>query len=507
MSSIKLKQILFLIILSATLSVAVSCNSKTEDDETEIVVTPAIVAVKNFSLKANDSVMAHLDSVFFSIDLNTGVIFNADSLPKGIDVTRLVPSITFANTMSKAQLKFLKDNKEEVTVDYLTNPEDSVDFSFPVTLDITAQDGLNSYTYQIRVNVHTQEPDTLIWNKLATSPLPSRFENPVSQKTIYRNNIVFSLIEEYNGEYTLAQCSDLSKSEWNKSILNLPFIPNVESFNSTPESFWILDDNGNLYSSTEGSDWYKNEENWVSILGSYATSVLGIKQLENSYYHSCYPAPKGFIETKVEEDFPIYNSSALGVMETEWYPSPFAIIACGMTQYGELSSAIWAYDGEKWAIINNNYLPALDKPMMVRYVVYRDTPYIFSKREFDVWLLFGGLESNGEMNRKVYMSYDNGVNWKIAPELMQLPESMPTLDGADVLVIGYELSANLSDSWSLQLEEYSPTPTRTSYTIDGYDINWICPYLYIFGGFNQSNILSTEIWRGVIARLEFTPII
>ena len=102
MSSTKIKQSIFLQLLALLVVTAVSCNSKEKDDESEIVVTPAIVAIKNFKLNANDSVLAKLDSVFFSIDLNTGVIFNADSLPKGTNVSKLVATITFANTMSKA---------------------------------------------------------------------------------------------------------------------------------------------------------------------------------------------------------------------------------------------------------------------------------------------------------------------------------------------------------------------------------------------------------------------
>ncbi|MDE7409414.1 MAG: hypothetical protein K2N09_05265, partial [Muribaculaceae bacterium] len=58
------------------------------------------VAVTKFSLKSKKGSNVKLDSVFFSIDLNRGVIFNADSLPVGTDVTKLVPVIGYVTSAS-----------------------------------------------------------------------------------------------------------------------------------------------------------------------------------------------------------------------------------------------------------------------------------------------------------------------------------------------------------------------------------------------------------------------
>ncbi|MDE5840878.1 MAG: hypothetical protein K2H49_08160, partial [Muribaculaceae bacterium] len=63
-----------------------SCNKATETTE-ELYMPASSVAVTAFSLKPKSGSKVKLDSVFFSIDLNKGVIFNADSLPVGTDVT------------------------------------------------------------------------------------------------------------------------------------------------------------------------------------------------------------------------------------------------------------------------------------------------------------------------------------------------------------------------------------------------------------------------------------
>ena len=505
MSSTKLRHIIFLQLFALLISTAVSCNSKSHDDENEIVVTPAIVAVKEFRLTRNDSVIANLDSVFFSIDLNTGVIFNADSLPKGTRIDKLIPKITFANSMTKADLTFKMENGSDTTVNYLTNPTDTIDFSSPVALEVTAQDGVNTFTYQIKVNVHKQNPDTIVWVNLDSYTLPYRVDNgkPVAQHTIRHDNVTYCLVEENNGEFTLSSSDDLNKNEWKIESFSPGFIPCIESFTATPDSFYLLSDTGELFESSDLATWVSTGQRWINILGAYSKSILGIRESASDFLHTCYPQPEGFKETPVEKGFPINSSSTLGLIETEWADNPMAILACGIIEEGVPSSNVWAYDGTTWAIINQGVLPALVKPMLTRYVVYRDTPYIFTKREFEVWLLLGGYAADNEMNRKIYLSYDNGVHWSEAPESMQLTQNIPALGDADVIVAGYALSADLSEAWTPTVA----ADTRTSYTIDGFDITWVCPYMYIFGGYLSYpyDSLNTNIYRGVLERLKFVP--
>lgn len=504
MSSRKTKQLIFLQLLLLLIISVASCNSKTEDTETDIVVTYATVAVKKFYIKANDSVMKNLDSVFFSIDLNSGVIFNSDSLPKGTDVTKLIPSITFSNTMSKAELAFLKDNKTDTVVDYLTNPDDSIDFSKPVLLKVTAADETNTFTYQIKVNVHQQNPDSLIWNKLEMSELPSLAANPKSQKTILWDNTAYTIIEESNSTFSLWSSSDLNEGKWEPMSFNPGFDPIVESFTVSSGVFYLLDNEGELYSSSDLASWTDTAQKWWAIIGAYGDSILGIKLSGNKYYHSQYPSSENYLEQEMDNDFPIINFSSLGHIETKWSSRPMAILMGGLTKEGTPTSAVWAFDGINWAVINQDYLPALESPMLARYVVYRETTSLFIKREFDVWLIFGGYTQEGKMNREMYMSYDNGVTWSLAPEMMQLEDKFPDLYKADIIVAGYPLTADLSEAWTPTDYEEN---TRSSYTIEGYDITWMCPYMYIFGGYEdlEGKNLNKSIYRGVLERLRFTP--
>ena len=43
--------------------------------------------------------------------------------------------------------------------------------------------------------------------------------------------------------------------------------------------------------------------------------------------------------------------------------------------------------------------------------------------------------------------------------------------------------------------------------IDGYNVKWECPYIYLMGGEDAEGMLYNTIWKGVLNRLTFVPII
>ncbi len=118
----------------------------------------------------------------------------------------------------------------------------------------------------------------------------------------------------------------------------------------------------------------------------------------------------------------------------------------------------------------------------------------------------GRLKDN-EYNRTLYYSLDNGVSWKRASELMQLPGYIPDLYAADGLVLSSKMSADLSDIWQ-HMPSKSPARWLTpAYDVEGDKITWDCPYIYLIGGQLPNGSLSSQIWRGVLTRLTFTPLI
>ena len=48
-----------------------------------------------------------------------------------------------------------------------------------------------------------------------------------------------------------------------------------------------------------------------------------------------------------------------------------------------------------------------------------------------------------------------------------------------------------------------PLSTRVSQDVS----SWTSPYIYLFGGVNEDGNVCNEVWRGVLNRLTFKPII
>ena len=59
---------------------------------------------------------------------------------------------------------------------------------------------------------------------------------------------------------------------------------------------------------------------------------------------------------------------------------------------------------------------------------------------------------------------------------------------------------------SADVQDYWKARARLPHTLNGFDVSWQCPYIYLFGGVAQNGYLLNNIWRGVINRLTFTPI-
>lgn len=485
---------------------ATSCNDKTTETE-EIAVTVSTVAVKSFTLKADSKVMTNLDSVFFSIDLDKGVIFNADSLPVETNISRLIPVITFMTTMSKAEIVVSEEGKEDKTYDYLTNANDSIDFTKKVQLKVTAFDMQTSYTYDLKVNVHSQKPDSLMWDRNAATTLPSRKGNPSAQHTVLFKDKALSVIEESDGEFTLSTSSDLFNGRWDKEKLILSFNPDISTLSATPDALWMLDEQGNLYTSADGSTWETTGENWVSLIGPYLNCVLGVKTSDNGLIHCHYPDIADISDTDVDPNFPMSGRSDFVTIDNEWSELPVAFFIGGKKDDASLSNATWAFDGNKWACIDDLPAPALESPTIFKYVYNRRTGNSFYPYSAEAWLMFGGKNADGSVNKTVYYSYDNGITWRPGDSLMQFPEYVPALYGADAVVMYTSLTANISDYWNPSRSSRAGLGLKPEYTINGFDITWKCPYIYLIGGMDSGNQLSDSVWRGVLARLAFTPLI
>lgn len=508
-----LKKVAISLISGVVMVGIASCNS----DSSTTITTPEAsseVAVTAFSLKANDKILSSLDSVYFSIDMNNARIFNADSLPKGTDISRMLVSIT-TGYISKAELRYKTLNNRDTVIEYSTdNTTDSINFaSGPVVLHLVALNTTTTRDYTIEINVHKIASDTLMWQPDARRDLPSTLTAPEAQKTV-KSGDKYICMTTKGGKVSVATADDPA-ADWDVKEVSLAFNPDVDELTATDDALFVLADNGALYKSTDlGETWTDCSVTWYHITGGYGAVLLGIEQNGAIYNNVTYPATSS---TQVPSRFPVKGNSQLIMYDSEWAVSPQAIMIGGRSATGEKLYDTWAYDGSKWANLTITHPLAAEGMTLLPYYIVNTSQDDWRITKQSVLLAMGGQLSNGKNNELVYVSKDLGFNWAQADSLMQLPEFMTPVNMAQAFVHDVKFTdstvskSRSTDAWTALPHRQAPrwwvdpmavVRSRAVAPITSWDV----PFIYLFGGYDNDGRLVDSVWRSTITTLAFKPI-
>ena len=504
---------LYLVIALLVVCVAVSCKKKTEDTEQEQSYyshTASSVSVTAFALQDNADMLKNLSKVQFTIDPTNSVIFNADSLPKGTKIRKLLTSITYANTASSAQIRIKGGSLMSDTIfDYKNT--DSIDFTGTVHLIIVSQDKLVTREWLLKLNVHNVEGDSLYWDKMARRDLPGAKPELEESRTVCFQGTAYCFTK-CNGVVTLATAEHADNEVWNTTSVAMPLDADITTITANEQALYMLTNSGKLLRSGDGRYWSDCGVTWEAIVGGYDNSLLGIATADDgTLVHDVYPQPSFFIPTAIEDNFPVKGSSDMVCSSTKWAEKPQGMILGGVLADGTVCGHAWAYDGEKWAIIGENVIePHYGMTLVPYYSFTAQSNWSFKKN--DTYFAFGGYNELGEIDNMVYSSRDWGANWRLGDELVTLPEYIEPFAFASALVYSTEYAINTRSAnawssfpsnplhpWCTPIEEIH---TRTTKPIT----EWECPCIYIFGGYNEQGEQLNNVWRGALNRFTFDPI-
>lgn len=491
------------LLLGALLTVVFfSCNKV--ENEGELIYSNSVV-ISKFALQANDDIMENLDTVFFTIDLDRGLVYNADSLPVGTSVSSLKVDMTYAEG-SSAEFQVTGGEWMRDTV-FKYNSEDSIDFTGDVKFKIISRDMMNEKTYTIKVNVHKVEPDTLYWGQMARRDLPS-YTTPLEQRTAQFNDKLYCFIKDLKG-YIMSITSDPLANRWEKNRIELPFTPDLSSFTATDDALYVLDSEKTLYTSTDGLNWTTCGVKWYSVIGSYENTLLGVTEEGGVYKHAQYPASESFVATEVPADFPITGMSQMVKLESRWALNDQKIMIGGETASGEYCRYTWGFDGSVWGIVCRENM-TIGRLKGVTLIPYYCTYFDYESLDVLVeptLLAVGGHLDDGTILREVMMSIDNGLTWTVGNDCLQLPEYIEPFTGAQAFVINSTLteSRSMSSAWT-EMQTKLPASMRINSRAIKPVTSWECPYIYLIGGVNEYGELNNNIWRGVINRFTFKPL-
>lgn len=470
----------------ASAAILAGCNSDTVYPSED---TSSSAAVYSFGFQADTKVLTGLDSVFFSIDLEKGRIFNATPLPYGTPTNKLVPEIKLVDAVSSVTLTVSRAGLADTVYNYGTNPNDSIDFSNPVRMEVVSANGLTTRLYTINVNVYDVKSDSLSWAETARRDLPSALDKPAMQKTASDGKAYYCLTRTGNA-WSLAK-ADEPTGNWTLSTPSLSDKADIESFTAAGDKLYIID-NGQLLTSADGNTWTTTGRSFDHLYGAYDGKVIGNVKRDDAWVCILYPGNNEYI---IPEDMPVSNTSQLLPLDFAMSDSKQVMMMSGIKADGKRTSAVWAFDGTQWArITNRTFGKQLSDMTIIPFYTFR-TVNINTTKEFVCILAMGGTDGT-DVNRTVYSSVDYGMSWVEGGNLIQLPSYIPSFYGAQAFVAESTLTVSRSSLW----HEYANSRATMPIT------EWQCPYIYLFGGYNAEGTLSPYVWRGTINRLTFKPV-
>ena len=478
--------VLTMAVLLSSIPALVSCNkSDDKDDEVYTYSTSRqTTLITRFSLQSDAEVLANLDSVHFTIDYDNGLIYNADSLPKGTKITGLKVSIRFLNTVSSSVFTITgATERADTTIEYTAAMNTKLDFTGKTVLKVTSADQTQTKEYQVKVLVHKENPDTLVWPESWRRDLPGYQNGIIRHKAVRVGGSYF--IMTYNGvECNVLAADTPNQGTWDKKTISLPFTPQVQSLTAVEDLLYILGDDGTLYFSSNGEEWVSCGVMWHSVLGAFGDKLLGIMgDDEQGYYHDEYPRSESFVVSEVEDGFPVAHASDMIETDNKWTISQQAMIVGGIDS-----------DGNTWGRINNIHsktMPAIADATLFSYYTFKSLPGVRHYAKQQTWYLMGGRLADGTLNSTIYVSNTQGITWTSGGTILNQPDGTPDFYGAQAFVSNETMTANIGAA-----------PRRVASPI----ITWDCPYIYLFGGYDEQGQLLPWVWRGVYNRLTHTPV-
>lgn len=498
------KKLAIALALSGSAALFFSCNS--DSDTTSTLDSSAVV--RSFTLTADENILNNLDSIYFSIDLKTCEIFNADSLPYGTKVTNLIPVITI-DAASVAELTVSRAGKSDTVYNYITSSTDSIDFTNPVKLRVVSLSGTTERNYTIRVNVHKVVGDTLIWSDLQASNIPSTFSHIDGQKTVQRGETFFCLTNSGN-LWNMASTKTPGET-WSHNAVTFGFTPDVNSFTATDNDLYILDTDHNLYESTdEGQTWQATGKKMHYLYGNFGTELLGSMESSGSWSIVTYPTLQTY---SMPTGFPVSGTSQTFNFTPEMAVNSQLVMTGGQTAAGALSRDTWGFDGSSWVKISKTALPYAMKEVTLvpYYVVKTDTVTWRTNTNSALIAMFGTL-SDGALNDTVYISRDLGMHWAAADSTMQINGAMKNRTAAQGFVASSTMHVNSRAASKWHDINGITLPAGARYLDNNRSrateliTEWECPYIYVFGGKDADGQQLSQMWRGFIRRFTFKPI-
>ena len=417
------------------------------ETNTSTTTTSSVAKLSSFYFAKNDS-MPGLNAAVFTIEerLDTGLVWNKDSILYGTSLEKVVPKFVFAATPSRAVIQ------TPDTTCVLTG-YDTLDFSKqPIYLSIRSSDRTTTKVYEIRPTVHQIDPYLFTWTQLTDAIYPL---DDSEQRTmelfgefilISSNGFALHTYHSENG----ATWTDLGTPS------GLPAGTRVRQMISDGAILYYGQED-KLYTSIDGVTWIATDVDYpiITMLLYWNDRVWALVdnngQYELAYYEDDQLKLSGLQPT---DNFPVSDFGTVCFQSAS--ERERAMIIGGFAENGQSLNTRWNLEYSAHPQPNGTYRLeefSIDRPKFTSLtgisVVWYDNQL----------MLFGGVDDKmSYFGRDIYISNNEGLSWTKADTTKnQLPA------------------------------EYTERQKQTAIVMD--------EFIYLFGG-QDSHQTYSDVYRG-----------
>lgn len=414
----KSKTINIAVLLAALFSL-VSCLDTNDGDYvytddsavTAFSVTSAKKAVHVRASNGADSVYTtsvKLSAYKFVIDQQRCVIYNPDSLPYGVDPTKLLVS---ANSLNSGSLVLKSMTSDSLS--YLSTT-DSLDFSKPRELQVYSLSGAAVRKYEVRVNVHQEPADKFNWTKL---PNPTAFTSATGVKSFVvttASGTTRRFLLASDGTTTTVYRAD-GDDAWTAATPDFNHTLAAETYRSAAvkhDTLFVCD-NGVVMATTDGNTWTQQTTVEAGVARIIAANPIRLYAYNNEgAMVSSDDSGKTWKVASIDESASLLPNGdiAYATLPLATNPNAYRTLLIGSVPEASTTAfSIWgkidegnAYsENQPWMFYDHNTLNRHELSLMQN----------FSAFTYDGKIMMVGNED------RVYLPYfygsrDGGITWK-----------------------------------------------------------------------------------------------
>jgi len=366
--------------------------------------TPSSVAqLTGFSFAKNDT-MPGLTNVVFTVDerLDTGLVWNKDSMLYGTRLDKVVPRFVFAATPGAAFLSF-----PDTTV-ALTG-YDTLDFTKkPIYLTVRSADKSNTKVYEIRASVHQIDPDLYSWTQICESIYP---EDDSEQRVLELNGLFVMVCSNGFALHVYQSADGVTWTDKGQPS-GLPAGTGVRGMISDGHTLYYGQQNA-VYTSSDAVTWTSHpvSETVRTMLLYWNERVWALVEEDESYELAFYTDGALTLSgLKPDGEFPISDFATVTFRSASLRER--AMIIGGFAENGKSLNTRWNLEYSRHTPENNGY-------RLQEFSI--DRPHFSSLTGISVisynnqLLLFGGVDDKmSYFGRDIWVSNDEGLNWEKA---------------------------------------------------------------------------------------------